>query len=148
MTKFINQNPSRNCLRQRTRTGAVFSTELILVLPLVVILVVALVEFAFLWSAAHKVHLATQHACRVGTRPSFDIGRLDQAVRSAADAALVDQRLIESHRLLFRPGAHTGDSVVVEIKVPMGAASPDMLSLVGFSLKNRFLTSRIVMSKE
>lgn len=130
------------------RAGALISTEMLFVVPIVFALVVALVEFGFLWSASHKVHLAAQAACRVGTRPCSNLLLLDKAVREAAKTALVDKRLAANHRLVFRPGEHTGDPVTVELRVPMGAASPDMLAIVGFSLRNRYLTSRVVMSKE
>jgi hypothetical protein len=133
---------------RRHRRGAILSYELILVLPIAVALVLSLIEFGLLWSAAHKVQLATQNACRAGTRPSATLHELDREVRLAANTALIDKRLIESHRLTFYPGSHTGDHVVVELQVPMSAASPDMLSIIGYSLRGRWLTSRVVMSKE
>jgi hypothetical protein len=130
------------------RQGALLSYELILIMPILLALGLAMIEFSLLWSAKHKIQLAAQHACRVGTHPCPSINQLDQAVRAAADMALVDERLIDAHRLTFRPGAHTGDPVVVEVKVPMTAASPDMLSIVGYSIRDRFLTATVVMSKE
>jgi hypothetical protein len=125
-----------------------FSYELVLVVPVVMALVLALVEFGLLWAGAHKVHLAAEVACRVGTRPCEDLIELDRCVRRAAETALVDKRLAANHRLTFVPGGHTGDPVVVEIKAPMTAASPDMLAMFGFSLRNRNFESRVVMAKE
>lgn len=136
------------CAPPSSRRGAILSYELIFVLPIAVALVLALLEFGLLWSAAHKVQLASQHACRVGTRPCEDLLQLHRAVERAADEALVDQRLIRSCELQFKPGVQTGDPVQVEIKVPMTAASPDLLTIVGYSLRGRYLTSRVVMSKE
>ena len=134
--------------RTRPRAGAILTYELLLILPIAVALIVAMVEFGLLWSASHKVQLAAQVACRVGTRPCDRVALQDEAVRAAAERALIDRRLVASHKLTFQPAAHTGEPVAVEIKVPMGAASPDMLALFGYSLKNRFLVSRVVMSKE
>jgi hypothetical protein len=133
---------------KRQRLGAILSFELVLVLPIAIALVVALVEFGLLWNGAHKVHLATEVACRVGTRPCEDLLVLDNAVRQAAETALVDKRLAANHRLTFVAGAHTGDPVSVEIRVPMTAASPDMLAVFGFSLQKRYFDTRVVMSKE
>ena len=138
----------RRCGRHRIRRGAILSYELILVVPIVVALGVALVEFGLLWAGAHKVHLAAEVACRVGTRPCENLLVLDKAVRQAAEAALVDKRLAADHRLTFVAGAHTGDPVTVEIRAPMTAASPDMLAVFGFSLQKRYFDSRVVMSKE
>src|SRR4051812_25293383 len=105
--KFIATMPQsirarRSCLI--TRHGALLSQELILTLPILLALGLAMVEFSLLWSAAHKVHLAAQHACRVGTRPCPSLQQLDNAVRLAAEDALIDQRLVAAHRLTFRPG--------------------------------------------
>jgi hypothetical protein len=134
--------------RGQKRRGALLSYELVFIAPVVIALVLALVEFGLLFAAAHKVQLATASACRVATRPCPSLTVLDKAVRITADQALMDKRLVAAHTLKFQPGAHTGDPVVVEVRVPMSAASPDMLSIVGYSLRGRYLTSRVVMSKE
>jgi hypothetical protein len=73
---------------------------------------------------------------------------LDKCVRETANNSLIDKRLCANHRLTHRPGGHTGDPVTVEIRVPMTAASPDMLAMFGFSLQKRYLISRVVMCKE
>jgi Flp pilus assembly protein TadG len=125
-----------------------FSVELIFIVPIVLALACAIVEFAMLWSGSHKVHLAAQNACRAATRPCSDLKLLDKTIRQIAQNSLLDRRLRANHRLTFQPGQHTGDPVAVEVKVPMTAASPDMLRFFGFSLQKRYLISRVVMAKE
>jgi hypothetical protein len=135
-------------ISKRRRAGAMFSIELLFIVPIVLALACAIVEFAMLWSASHKVQLAAQGACRAATRPCDDLKQLDKVVREIAHSSLLDNRLRKQHRLTFQPGQHTGDPVTVEIKVPMTAAAPDLLRFFGFSLQKRFLISRVVMAKE
>lgn len=134
--------------RSMRRSGGMFSIELLFIVPIVLALACAIVEFAMLWSASHKVQFAAQNACRAATRPCSDLKLLDNTIRQIAKDSLLDGRLRDNHRLTFLPGAHTGDPVTIEIKVPMTAASPDLLRFFGFSLQRRFLMSRVVMAKE
>jgi hypothetical protein len=121
---------------------------LLFVVPILTLLVLAIVEFSLLLSASQHVKAASHQACRVGTLPVSDPQVLEKAVREAAVNALIKPRLIQAHELLFRPGLGTGDPVVVEVRVPMKSASPDLLGLVGFCLQGRKLVGRTVMRKE
>ncbi len=124
------------------------TVELLYVVPIVAALFFAVLQFSLLLSANNQLKLASQMACRVGSLPSSDPAVLEAAVREAARHALLKQNLIGAHRLVFRPGRHSGDPVLVEIRVPMKAAAPDMLGFIGFSLKDRELVARTVMRKE
>jgi Kef-type K+ transport system membrane component KefB len=138
----------REGLRSGRRRRAFVTAELVIVFPLLFGIVLAAVEFGLLLTASERVQLACATACRVGTRPCDDLGRLDRDVRLAAQVALVSDQLAGASRIAFIPGGYTGDPVIVEIRVPMSAASPDLLGAFGFSLKHRFLISRVVMRKE
>ena len=138
----------RSPRRLERRAGVIVSTELLFVLPVAIGLCLAIVEFCMLLSARQQVKTACQVACRVGTLPAADSVEQERAVRAAAEQALVSRRLIEAHELQFTPGRFAGDPVVVEIRLPMRAAAPDMLCLVGFGLKGRCLSGRTVMRKE
>lgn len=135
-------------LPHRARKGAILSTELLLVLPVLIGVCLAVVEFAMLLSARQQVKTACQVACRVGTLPAANPSECEEAVRAAAKRALARKRLIEAHELEFTPGRFAGDDVVVEIRLPMRAAAPDMLCVVGFGLKGRCIVGRTVMRKE
>jgi hypothetical protein len=121
---------------------------LVIVLPLLLGIVLAVVEFGLLFTAFERVQLACATACRVGTHPCDSLNRLDREVRRAAHVALFSDQLAAASRITFIPGGFTGDPVIVELQVPMTAASPDLLRMLGFSLHNRFLISRVVMRKE
>jgi len=134
--------------RQRVRAGAILSLELLWVLPILVGIFFAIVEFSLLLSASHQVKLASRAACRVATLPAANRHEMEQAVRCAAERALAKRHLVEAYQLTICSGRHTGDPVVVEIRVPMCAAAPDVLTIVGFRLKGRELVARTVMRKE
>jgi hypothetical protein len=138
----------RNSLRNEPHRRGLATLELILVLPLLLGLVLAAVEFGMIWSASQRVQMACATACRVGTRPCENLTVLNNQVQLAAQTSLISQALVQSYSLNFFPGANTGDPVIVELKVPMSAAAPDLLQMFGFSLKKRFLYSRIIMRKE
>jgi hypothetical protein len=108
----------------------------------------ALVEFSLLWSANAQVAAASQVACRVGTLPTSDPVARERAVREAALGALQTRNLAQASHLVFDPGVHTGDPVLVEIRVPMQAAAPDLLAIFGFELQGRQLVGRTVMRHE
>jgi len=133
---------------RRARRGALFSMELIIVLPIAVGIFFAIAEFSMLWLANQKIKSASQVACRVGTLPATDSLAQDQAVRQAAERVLRDKKLLDNYQLEFIPGAFSGDEVVVRIKLPMDAAAPDMLAFLGFSLSDRKITAHTVMRRE
>jgi len=134
--------------RGRSRKGVLLSTELLFVLPILAGLLFAMVEFSMLLSAKQQLKSASRLACRVASLPAADPARLDHAVRRAAEKGLVRASLIENYELRFDPGQNTGDEVVAEVRVPMRAAAPNLLSVIGFNLKGRHLTARTVMRKE
>jgi len=141
-------NRSGRSRRGRSRKGALLSTELLFVLPILAGLLFAMVEFSMLLSAKQQIKSASRLACRVASLPAADPVQLEHVVRGAAEQGLVRSSLIESYELRFDPGQNTGDEVVAEVRVPMRAAAPNLLSVVGFNLKGRHLTARTVMRKE
>jgi hypothetical protein len=134
--------------RTRPRKGAIQTVELLLVLPILLGLLFAIIEFGLLLSANQRLKMASQLACRVGTLPADDPVEREQAIRRAAKGALGKPHLIRAHRLEFDAGRYTGDPVVVEIRLPMKAAAPDLLAVLGLGLKDRELLARTVMRKE
>lgn len=121
---------------------------MVIAFPLLIGIVFAVVEFGLVLTASERVQLAATTACRVGTRPCDDLTLLEREVRRTARVTLFSDQLAAASRVRFVPGEFTGDPVIVEVRVPMRAASPDLLLMLGFSLRDRFLVSRVVMRKE
>ncbi|MBS0265048.1 MAG: pilus assembly protein [Planctomycetes bacterium] len=141
---------SSNSIRRRSaahRRGYI-TAELIFVIPILMALLLAIVEFGLLLIASERIQLAAATACRVGTQPSADPTEQGLAVEEAVHVALGNTALATNALVLFTPGAAPGDFVTVQIDVPMSAASPDLLAMFGFSLKDRFLVGRAVMIQQ
>jgi hypothetical protein len=133
--------------RAARRAGAVLTAELVLVLPLVISLVLAVIEFSLLWASTHRLSAAARAACRAATLPGSD-DQIESEVETALAQTLQDSRLIEACQAYVVRGRHSGEPVSVELWVPMRAAAPDLLVMIGLGLGDRQLTARCVMPME
>jgi Flp pilus assembly protein TadG len=133
---------------QRRRLGAILSLELILVLPILTIILLAIIELSFLMMGLQRVQSASSAACRVGTLPPSNSPALDQAMQQAAIGALDRLPMIAAYQMTYDVGQYPGDPVWVQVTVPMTAATPDLLRVVGLGLKGRQLTAQTVMRKQ
>jgi len=134
----------RNHARFTTRTGALLSTELMFVLPILMGIFFALVEVGMLWTANHRLAAAARAACRAAAMPGAGHSDAEHAaVRSLARPALVHEHKMRMHR-----GPHTGDPIWIELRVPMRAVAPDLFWFLGFGLGDRQLVAQCVMRCE
>jgi Flp pilus assembly protein TadG len=134
--------------QKRKRAGAVFSLELLLVLPILLTVCFGLVELSLLLMGMQRVQAASSAACRVATLPTTDTVAQQQAMSKAAAAALHTAGLVAAYQMKSQVGQYAGDPVVVEVTVPMTAAAPDLLKMIGFSLKGRQMTAQTEMCKQ
>jgi len=134
--------------RRRGRLGALLSLELVLVLPILTIILLAVVEFSFLMMGLQRVQSASCAACRVGTLPVGDSAALDQAMQAAAAQALDRVPMVAAYQMSYDVGQYAGDPVWVQVTVPMTAAAPDLLGVVGLSLQGQQLAAQTVMRKQ
>jgi len=134
--------------RAAARRAAVHSIELLLILTLLLGLVLASVQFALLLLANHQVKLASRLGCRAATLAGRNPQELEPAVRTAVERGLASPRLNAAYQVRMQPGRFTGDPVVVEVRVPMRAAAPDLLGLIGMTFGDRQMVAFTVMRKE
>jgi hypothetical protein len=134
--------------RRRSRHGALLSMELLLILPVVMILLSALVEFSLIWSANSKIKAASRLACRVATLPSTQPLVAEYVIREKVIEVLESPKLVDACKMDCHMGQYTGDPCTVVVSVPMKAITPDLLSFVGLGLKEREIVARTVMRKE
>ena len=144
--EWTRQSPNRPSRKQARadRKGALLSVEMVLVLPIVIAMFMALVEFSLLWSANQRVKEASLAGCRVA---SF-VGSNIPAIQQAVEVSLYKQSLINHYKVDVDGGTQTGDPIAITVRVPMKAASPDLLQLFGFSLSGRHLISQTIMRRE
>ncbi len=132
--------------RRARRAGA--ALELLLVLPVLLSLLVAMVEFSLLLVARQQLAGASREAARVAAQGG-DLA----AVQAAASLYLGTGNLANAQVLanLTDEGGMplpSGAPVVVTVQVPATQAAPDLLAFVGLSLMDETLSAQTVMRKE
>jgi hypothetical protein len=133
---------------KKSRGGAVFSLELLLILPIVLVVCFAVVEFSLLLMGMQRVQAASSAACRIASLPATDIGAQERAMDDAVAAALGTEGMVNDYQMTTNLGAYPGDPVSVEVRVPMTAVAPNLLRIIGFNLEGRELTSLSAMCKQ
>lgn len=133
----------RSPARPRTHRRGILSAELLLTLPILAVLLFGLLEFSLLFFARGDV----VEASRAGARAARLYGATAESVEEQVRFSL-GGRLAPHARVMTSLGSKTGDEVRVSVQVPMAVASPDLLWVIGYSLKSRELVCETHMAKE
>jgi len=129
------------------RTGTL-AIELLFVLPLLLIVVLATVEFSLWLMAQQQVALASREGARAAAQGG-DINAVQLAVLQVlgpnrAGLAQVQAFLTDANGQPLLSGA----PVTVQVMLPVSAVVPDLLVLAGISIRNEIIASQTVMRKE
>lgn len=127
---------------KRSRKGFV-SLEVILVLPMLMILLLGLLEFSLLFSARGEVIDAARAGGRLATLHGVDEYLIEDEVRRTLGRPLASYARVET-----QIGEHSGEEIYVRVRVPMAAATPDLLWPVGYSVKGQEIIGEVRMLKE
>lgn len=139
--------PRRRAVAFRRR--GVLSLEMILVLPILLIVVLATVEFGMLLASGQAVNAAASVGAREATLPGATPAKVQDAVRRAVASWRFANRLDAVQISPAHPqDARTGDPVKVTVSVDSLAAAPNLLRFVGVSLKGQKLSASFVLRKE
>ena len=117
--------------------------ELVLVLPIFMLVLFSVVEFSMLSTARTRLTDASRHGARmlcISDRSSDD-------VRSEV-RRILGSRLARGVDIEIRDSKQPGDIVNVSVRIPMANASPDLLWMTGFSVRNRYLGAASPMVRE
>ena len=133
---------SRAALRVRNRRG-ILSMELIITLPIFGILLMGLFEYSLLFASRGDVVEACRAGCRRATLAFATVEDVEAEVRASLGPRFSALAAIETEL-----GEFTGDEVFVSVRVPMDAASPDLLWPIGFGLRDREISCQSRMIKE
>ncbi len=117
--------------------------ELVLTLPLLMLVLFAVFEYSMLFFARGGVVEASRIGARTATYPGASLEVIEQSVVQS-----LGPQLNQNVSVFVEPGQFSGDRVVVVVKVPMAAASPDLLWPIGFGLQGRYLIAETVMERE
>jgi Flp pilus assembly protein TadG len=134
----------------------VLTLELLLTLPILLLVMLAIIEFGILLVSSQAVSAAAAIGAREATLPSAT----PESVTTAVEKALAGWRFVstlepvkievngEPETTLPLEDAITGDSVAVTVCVDSVAAAPNLLKYVGITLEGKKTCSTIVMRKE
>lgn len=129
--------------RATRRRGFVGSMELVLALPVLFVVVLAAVEFSLLFVARGQVLEASRAGCRFACQP----GVHPEDVRSRVYDVL-DPRFRPIADVHVETAEYPGEVVTVAVRVPMRAATPDLLWPIGVGLGGRQLHAATRMVRE
>lgn len=125
------------------RLGAILSMELVLVLPVFMLVLFSVIEFSMLSTACTRLN----DASRCGARMLCITNRSEEDVKSQVQKMLGSQ-LSRNVQIEIQDSGRPGDIVNVSVRIPMANASPDLLWMTGFSVRNRFLRGESPMARE
>lgn len=156
-----------NKLKHRTRRGAALSLELIMVLPILLMVLLATVEFGILLMSSQGIGAAAAVGSRNAALPSSSKASVDAAVATALNGYIWKPKaatviFVDSGSGFVKDtgggtlaNAPSGSIVSVTVQVNMNEAAPDLLRYFGLSIapsgptdKTRELTTTYVTRKE
>lgn len=117
--------------------------ELVLTLPLLMLVLFGIFEYSLLFFARGGVVEASRLGARTATYPGASLEFVEESVVGA-----LGPRLSQNATVYAEMGEFSGDRVVVVVKVPMAAASPDLLWPIGFGLRGKYLVAETYMEME
>jgi hypothetical protein len=139
---------SRRPGRQARRLGALLSAELLLVLPLLLALILAGVQFAVTLSVEQKLAAATRDGARVAATGGNRTAVVEAVERVLGPTIAKHAEVCTVMTDSSRKPLPSGEPVQVVVKVPAAKVVPDLLRIVGYSIRNETLVSSTVMRKE
>ena len=132
---------SRRTNRQRSRGAAM--VEMALVLPILLLLTFAVIEYGWLTFRASQVNQAARHGARIAVRPAATVEEVDDAVASIMEGAgLAEYTLTITPS---DPAIDVGEPVTVNVSVDYG---PISLTGSSFVPVPATLVGNVTMAKE
>jgi hypothetical protein len=137
---------------RRSRRCGYLLFELVLLFPVLLVLVLAAVEFGLLLQARQQLLAASREGCRVaavGGSPQ-DVEDLTRRVLGSGrlGAAEIQITLEDGTPLPAGQRVPTGEAVAVWVRLPARYAVPDLLRFIGYSLRDDEIVGRTVMRCE
>ncbi|MFO0879667.1 MAG: TadE/TadG family type IV pilus assembly protein [Gemmataceae bacterium] len=133
-------------VNKRRRGG--IAIELLFVLPVLLAVLLASVEFSLWLTAQQQVALAGREGARVAST-----GGTEEEIQNAVRLVLGEPRYDRSTVTvtitdeLGNP-LTSGDPVAVVVQLPVRYVVPDLLAFIGLSIRNQVLVNQTVMRKE
>lgn len=117
--------------------------ELIFTLPILMILLLAILEFSILFLSREHVVEASRAGARAATMPGATAEIVESEVRRVLPVVMQSGMVVD-----YLPGLHSGDLVTVSVQVRMEQTAPDLLWPIGYSLEGDWVIAATRMIKE
>ena len=133
------------CTVQKPCRPGALAIELLLVMPVHMAIVLAMIQFSLLISARQQVTGAAREAGRVAA-----LGGSNTEIQATVDrffgsqVAKVQTAIADVNGDPILPG----QPVAVVVRVQASCLVPELLRVIGFSMRNQELVARAVMRKE
>jgi len=122
------------------------SMEVLLLLPIIVILVLALVQFALYFAASQRVDEAASRVGRIAARGGIRT-EIDNAARHILGDKAFQAATINTTNAQCRSGC-CEDMIEVHISVPARTLVPNLLGFIGIDLTEKKLNGRTIIVRE
>jgi Flp pilus assembly protein TadG len=131
--------------RGTKRHGSLLTAELLFLLPLLLVILLALVEYTYLITGEARLAAASREGARVAS-----LGGTASDVTQAVDRVLGTSLSPQVQLQVNFPNLsqNTGDPVQVVVSAPSSALAPNYLSVIGFDLSTQTMTAQTVMTIE
>lgn len=144
---------NRRCTRgPAQRRRGVLAFELLLILPLLLLLILAMVQFSLTLHARQQLVAASREGCRVAA-----LGGDQEAIENTIKRVLGNGRLADAEiDVTDEAGTPitagqiipTGEPISVWLRLPTVHVVPDLLRFMGYSIRKDELIARTVMRRE
>jgi Flp pilus assembly protein TadG len=126
------------------RPGAIHAVEMLFVLPIVLVLIVAMVEFSMILSIDQQLAVASREGARVAAQGG-SASEAEAAARLVLGGGSVGQQSVVTSQLT----AVSGDPVLVRVAIAdASTVVPNLLRFAGFSIKDKPLVGATAMRRE
>lgn len=146
--------------RRRERKGVALSIELIVVLPVLLLVLVAMVEYGILLISTQGISAAASVGARLAALPSTSKVDVEDAVDAALGGYIWNGRhetlvFVDGDKdLSVAPGtgplatAGSGAEVQVTVRIDADEVAPDILRYIGVSLVGSQVSATFITRKE
>lgn len=126
--------------------------ELLLLLPVLLVLLLAAVQFGMLLHARQQLTAASREGCRVAAVGGTQEGVTEMARQVLGPGRLGDAdiqiTLADGTPVTSPADIPAGEAVAVWVRLPARHAVPDLLRFIGYSLRDDQIVGRTVMRRE
>jgi Flp pilus assembly protein TadG len=127
-----------------SRPGSINAIELLLLLPIILALAAGIVEFSLILSIDQQIAVASREGARVASQGG-SAAEVEAAARVNLGTGAVGVNAIVTSQLTDV----SGNPVTVDVQIAdASTVAPNLLAIIGFSIKNKALDARTIMRRE